>query len=213
MTDTARLLCLCISLTISSTKLHPTSKDPLSKIVITSKEAFCKKDGKDASRLRVEYKGDVQVELASYATAHAQTLSVVVMTDKLKSTGSISKGSETPFKEITLEKDVVVKAKNRTVRADKAIIYPQTKQCLVTGNVLITQHKMGPDDIPMTTKSDELLLDLSKELVTLSGNKHTPVHTVITLSETNFNTMLTTNASHRSKKKSILGTKKESMRS
>lgn len=176
------LVLLLLPLNIASANVK---KKPLSKIVITSNNAECKKS--DRGNYIFTYIDNVLVKLADNSTINSDKLEIELDTkktnllDQTNTTTSPHESQLSQFKKITFLDNVFIKRTNRTVKTNKAELFLEKKECKLLGNVEIEQTKINPKDLPIKTFCNEAILNLETEKLTLLGQTQKPVNTEIIL--------------------------------
>lgn len=172
------------------------SKNPLSKIVITSAKATCQKDTTNPHHYIFNYQEDVVVTFADQSTITAKNLEIVFDGKNLKKSGT--KKTSAPekvmtdqpkdafldkFKKIIFSGKVMYTSQNRNLQADKAELKMNEHLCTLSGNVTISQKKTKAKEVPVTIASNEATLNLQTQELTLAGSPEKPVNTVISLED------------------------------
>jgi lipopolysaccharide export system protein LptA len=166
--------------------------NPLSKIVITSKNAVCKKDNEQKNRFTFTYRDNVLLTFADSSTIQSDELEIEIDTSKnlsktdFSATTTVKNSKKTQddlskFKKITFNKNLIVKSTNRLITADKAELYLAQKKCNLSGNIKIEQKKESAKDLPITTECDYAMLNLQTDRLTFLGQEQKPVCTTIIL--------------------------------
>lgn len=169
--------------------------DPLSKIIITSKSAVCKKDKTQKNRFNFTYHENVLLTFADNSTIQSDDLEIEIDTSKnqnktdLSSTTTSQNQKLKPktqddlskFKKITFNKNLIVKSANRLITADKAELYLAQKICKLSGNIKIEQKKASEKDLPIATECNHAILNLQNDQITFLGREQKPVCTTIIL--------------------------------
>ena len=169
--------------------------DPLEKIEIKSNRAFTTPLKNNPNLYLVRYEQNVQVELADKTHMSAETLEVIIAHKPSKG-NVLNKASEQPeetkknvatlpqqIKSIVFKGHVKINRLNHTVRADRAELLVEKKQCTAQGNVHIVQKKVSSHDIPVVINSEKAILDLSSEKLLLVGTEQAPVSTVFEIKQ------------------------------
>ena len=153
------------------------SVHPFSKITITSQSATCQKDANETSLMRLTYKENVRVTFADESTVTSDSLLLIAN----KNVVSDKKDFSSHVKTIEFDSNVYVKRPLETVHADHAqIIIPENK-CVLTGNVVVMHNKKNDEDVPVTAKSEQAVIDWQTGDVELKGSSQKPVSTTIDL--------------------------------
>ncbi|MCK4265243.1 LPS export ABC transporter periplasmic protein LptC [Candidatus Babeliales bacterium] len=154
----------------------------MSKITICSKSAICSQN-KEKKELKINYKDNVVVTLADNTTIKSNVLEILLESSSLSTIKPDlnSAADSSQIKKVAFNGSVAVQQQNRKLFADSANIYPQQKQCKLSGNVKIQQTKKLDTDIPLTTRANVATLDLNTNELVLLGNQNTPVSTVINI--------------------------------
>lgn len=182
------LLCLQIQTTFSKI-------DPLSKIIITSNSATCKKDKTQKNRFNFTYHENVLLTFADNSTIQSDDLEIEIDTSKNQNKTDLSSTATSQnqklkhkrqedlskFKKITFNKNLIVKSANRLITADKAELYLAQKTCKLSGNIKIEQKKASEKDLPITTECNYAMLNLQNDQITFLGQEQKPVCTTIIL--------------------------------
>lgn len=171
--------------------------DPLSKIEIKSNRAFSTPLKQEPGFFLVKYEQDVHVELADKTHITAESLEVIVARNLFaknkKEKTLVSKTATTnqtspkvaattqQVKSVVLKGNVKINRLNHVVRADRAELLVEKKQCAAQGNVHIAQKRVAQNDIPVVIDSEKAVLDLTSEKLLLVGTEKAPVSTTFEL--------------------------------
>lgn len=175
---------ICLFINIASAKTNS-----ISKIVITSNKAECKKN--EQNNYIFTYYDNVLVKFADNSKINSDKLEIELDTTKnsLVKTTTATKNSTqknstlSQFKKITFIDNVFIKKINRTIKTDKAELFLNKKECYLLGNVAIEQTKINPKDLPIKTFCDKAILNLETEKITFLGTTEKPVNTRIVLED------------------------------
>lgn len=182
------LLLLATTL-ITSASIHAGGVDPLSKIVITSNNAVCKKNGPNTGEYSFEYQGNVCVTFADQSTITSDSLEIIL---NEKSKNSIIKNMQPVtekkehsaadnFKSISFKNNVCINHAQRKATASRATLSLHTKLCTLEGGVRIWQPKQTPRDVPVAVTSNKAEVSLETGQVHFVGSVLKPVSTTIVL--------------------------------
>lgn len=173
--------------TLAFTYAHCSAKTALpdeSKITITSSKASCQQNMQNKKQFTFTYLDNVKVSFSDGSNATADKLVVDIDTAKTNDSSLSSKTSKTEqVKKITLSDHVLFTQPGRKARANKAIFYPDKKQCLLVGNVLINQKQTDDKTVPMSVSCSKAALDLVSGNVKLLGTDEAPVSTTLVLNK------------------------------
>ncbi|KKP23846.1 MAG: hypothetical protein SZ59_C0003G0070 [candidate division TM6 bacterium GW2011_GWF2_28_16] len=157
---------------------------PFSRIEITSERASGYKDNKVKDIFYFNYLDNVLIKFADGSTAKCEELKIKINTKNnktLNQENNSQKVNNGPIEEINLNKNIFITQKNKSIKADNAKIFINTKICKLSGNIEIEQKKLNPKDLPISTKCDKANLNLITEEINVLGNTTSPVSTVIVL--------------------------------
>ncbi|MBM3893507.1 hypothetical protein FJ365_03870 [Candidatus Dependentiae bacterium] len=161
-----------------------TSLPDESKITITSNKASCQQNMQNKKQFIFTYLDNVKVSFSDGSNASADKLVVDIDTAKSADASAPSKGNKAEqVKKITLSDHVLFTQPGRKARADKAVFYPDKKQCLLVGNVLINQKQTDNKTVPMSVRCSKAALDLVSGNVKLLGTEQAPVSTTLVLNK------------------------------
>lgn len=184
------LFTLTLNLSTTQAKINP-----LEKIEIKSNRAFTTPLKNNPNLYLVRYEQNVQVELADKTHMSAETLEVIIAHKPSK--GNVKNKSSTQseetkkviaalpqqIKSVIFKGHVKINRLNHTVRADRAELLVEKKQCTAQGNVHIVQKKISSHDIPVIINSEKAILDLTSEKLLLVGTEQAPVSTVFEIKQ------------------------------
>ena len=153
-----------------------------SKITITSNKASCQQHLQNKKQFTFTYSENVKVTFSDGINASADTLVVEIDTEKNTAT-SVKESKTDQIKTITMSDHVHFAQPGRKARADKAVFYPEKKQCLLIGNVHINQKQTDNKTIPMSVSCSKAALDLVSGNVKLLGTDQAPVSTTLVLNK------------------------------
>lgn len=176
-------------LLIDSYSLFAQKIDPLSKIIIKSKNLkFENKTSNEADSI-IRYEGLVSVVLADNTKINSDLLEVTI--DKSLMSSNKEKKEETvleskkdkssKIKKIFFEGNLTIESANRNARAEKAELIFNEKKVYLKNNVEIIQKKEKPKDLPIVIKGEEVMLDLQSNDVVVMGSDKKPIETTIEL--------------------------------
>ena len=177
------ILLVVFFLTLLSSRILGTAEvNPLSKITIKSNKAVCEKDKKNGEIL-IHYKENTLVTLADGSTIKADILTIIIKELPIGKKENEKKEEATlsNFKKVILKGNVLIKQNNRTITADQIEVFPQTKKCLISGNIKVEQKKEDAKDIPIIAESSKAIVDLENQEITFLGTKQKPVTTTIVI--------------------------------
>lgn len=167
------------------------ANNPLSKIIVTSEKAVCKKNPKAPNEFVFTYQQKVNVSFADGSKVTSNELEISIdgsndsltkkmLTPKTQSEPKL-KDAQSRFKKITFKGNVFLTNLNRCAKSDEAEINLQSNLCILRGNVKIWQNKVIPKDIPASIESSEAILNFKSEEINFSGSTEQPVSTIINL--------------------------------
>ena len=154
-----------------------------STITITSKRASCQQDKTNKKQFTLTYEDNVNVNFSDGGQATANKMVISVDTEKAAGPASSTPKADT-IKQITLTDNVSFSQDGRKARADEALFLPEKKQCILTGNVHITQKPIDDKGVPMSVDCSKAALDLVSGNVRLLGSEQKPVSTTLILDKT-----------------------------
>ncbi|MBM3886802.1 hypothetical protein FJ364_02620, partial [Candidatus Dependentiae bacterium] len=160
--------------------------NPLSKISVKSARAFTTPLKRDPGFHLVRYEQDVEVDLADKTKLTGEILEVVVSrkaaaaSDAKKDKQKLASSTQ-QVKSVVLKGNVKITRANHIVKADKAELLVDKKQCIAQGNVHIAQTRKSTADMPVMIDSEKAVLDLSTEQLLLVGTDKAPVSTTFEL--------------------------------
>lgn len=161
------------------------SVDPFSKITITSDTATCKalktstenSPKKAPEKFALDYQKNVRVTFADQSSITSDTLHIDFDGSNHEAKGKILNN----FKKITFTNNVCITNAQRTVTAQSADLFLETKKCILQGDVKIRQTKEKPSDIPVSIDSQRAEFSFTDKEILLSGSSSCPVSTTIIL--------------------------------
>jgi len=162
------------------------SINPLSKIIITSDKAVCKKISKTKNEFLFTYQDNVKVVFADKSEITSKSLEILIDGSKVNKKSAekdVKKElkSSSHFKTIVFKGTVNLKNLNRYAVADEMEITLPSNICTLKGHVKIWQTKLVPKDMPATIESNLAVINLTTEELTFTGSTESPVCTVIDL--------------------------------
>ena len=167
------------------------SVNPLSKVIVTSDKAICKKNPTNPKEFIFTYQQNVNVSFADGSKVTSTELEIAIDStndsltkktlDSKTATKPQLKDAQSHFKKITFKGDVFLTNLNRCAKSNEAEINLKNNLCTLRGNVKIWQNKIIPKDIPASIESTEAILNFKTEEISFSGNTKQPVSTTINL--------------------------------
>lgn len=155
---------------------------PFSKIEITSNRATGYKDKQIKDIFYFNYLDNVLIKFADGSSAKCEELKIKINTKKKQNLiDNKQENNLGPIEEIALSKNILIIQNNKSIKADYAHIYPQTKICELSGNIEIEQVKENTKDLPINTKCHKARLNLATQEISVHGNEIAPVSTTIDL--------------------------------
>ncbi len=152
-----------------------------SKITITSNKASCQQNQKHKKQFTFTYLDNVTVDFSDGTHAASDKLVVDIDTSKPEALSTTNKTQQ--IKTITMSNHVLFTQKERKARADQAVFYPEKKQCILSGNVRITQKPVDEKGIPMNINCSKAAIDMTSGSIRLIGTDAKPVSTTLVLNK------------------------------
>ncbi len=152
-----------------------------SKITITSNKASCQQNQQHKKQFTFTYLDNVTVDFSD--GTHAASDKLVVDIDTTKPEVSPTTNKTQQIKTITMSNHVLFTQKERKARADQAVFYPEKKQCILSGNVRITQKPVDEKGIPMNINCSKAAIDMTSGNIRLLGTDAKPVSTTLVLNK------------------------------
>jgi lipopolysaccharide assembly outer membrane protein LptD (OstA) len=154
---------------------------PLSKIIITSTKAQCKKQQETKDSYQLTYSDNVHVTLADETVITAAALAIDVSMNRSVINTKKTSFSADNLKKILFSSDVRVVQGGRSARADRVEIIAPSRRCIMDGNVFIKQEQKAPTDVPLTITCSHAEMDLDSGEIAFEGSASAPVATTLVL--------------------------------
>lgn len=158
------------------------AQEMLDNIVITSERAKIKQGDDKDKTTSIAYEDNVVVKIGAEGKIMSQKLEVI-MAKKASSNEKVPENAlPIDFKQVLLTGGVRLEYTNRSAQADRAELYPLSKECKLIGNVKLEQKKETDNDIPIISTCDEAIVKLDSKEVIFQSTLPSLVSTTITLS-------------------------------